>query len=103
MSIGGYPFKIGRRSRNPFGANDLLLDDSQPYQISRNHITLSEVEGHLLVQDRGSFLGTWVNGNAIGGKHEHKQAELRVGDNTLTLGGQGSPFEFVVRVPEAHA
>jgi len=103
IAIGRYPFKIGRRSRNPFGANDLLLEDSQPYQISRNHIAVSEVEGKLVVQDRGSFLGASVNGEAIGGKHDVKAVELVEGDNALVLGGQGSPFEFVLRVADAQA
>ena len=103
IAIGSYPFKIGRRSRNPFGANDLLLEDSQPYQISRNHIAVSEVEGKLVIQDRGSFLGASVNGAAIGGKHDVEAVELVEGDNALVLGGQGSPFEFVLRVADVQA
>ena len=100
VEVTHYPFRIGRRSRNPFGANDLLLDDRQPYQISRNHVSLSEVEGKLVVRDRGSFLGVTVNGEAIGGKKEEKAAELNAGDNALVFGASGSPFEFVLRVDE---
>ena len=98
VEVTHYPFKIGRRSSNPFGANDLLLDDRQPYQISRNHVSLSEVDGKFMVRDRGSFLGAIVNGAPIGGKQHKKAAELTTGDNALVLGATGSPFEFVVRV-----
>ena len=98
VEVTHYPFKIGRRSSNPFGSNDLLLDDRQPYQISRNHVSLSEIDGKVVVRDRGSYLGAMVNGAPIGGKRREKAAELAMGDNALVLGAVGSPFEFVVRV-----
>ena len=41
--------------------------DSLPYQVSRNHCAINMApDGSLLIMDRGSTLGTIVNGKPIG-------------------------------------
>jgi CRP-like cAMP-binding protein len=62
-----FPFRIGRQSPDPLVYNDLMLPDSVPLQISRHHLALIAREGRVGVVDRGSTLGSWVDGQQLGG------------------------------------
>ena len=48
--------------------NDLMLPDSVPLQISRHHLAFIAHEGRVGVVDRGSTLGSWVDGQQLGGR-----------------------------------
>ena len=91
------PFRIGRvsdaKEMEALDLNDLWIIDAKPYQVSRNHLSIDQWEtGRYVVRDRGSFLGTVVNGQQIGGKSKSRMAELKTGDNTLAVGSVDSPY-----------
>lgn len=96
------PFRIGRRHAGEgadiLSANDLSLRDQYPYQISRNHCAIERIGSELVVRDRGSTLGTILNGQSIGTESEHMILPLQPGANKLVLGGDDSPFQFNVQV-----
>lgn len=97
-----FPYRIGRAEHKSvpsvFSANDFVLHDEKPYQVSRNHCSI-ECEGdHLFVRDRGSMVGTLVNGQPIGIGTNSLTADLAPGINTLTLGMENSPFQFTIEV-----
>lgn len=100
--IQSFPFKIGRKMGGFFSDvmsyNNLLLRAKPPYHISRNHCSInkdSEVERYY-VQDRGSTLGTVVNGQRIGGKLQINEAELDRKTNELILGLPNSPYKYEI-------
>lgn len=99
------PFRIGRRQSGEgadiLSANDLSLRDNYPYQISRNHCSIERSGSELIVRDRGSTLGTILNGQAIGTEAEHMALPLQPGANKLVLGGEESSFQFNVQVESA--
>ena len=51
-----------------------------------------------MVRDRGSTLGTILNGQAMGTESEHMAVPLQPGANKLVLGGEDSTFQFNVQV-----
>ena len=63
-----FPFRIGRQSPDPLVYNDLMLPDTVPLQISRHHLAFVAHEGRVGVVDRGSTLGSWVDGQQLGGR-----------------------------------
>lgn len=64
------PFRIGRRDQDPLRCNELELEDRPPYRVSRHHLLLDLEQGRLVVYDRGSRVGSWVNGQPLGGKSQ---------------------------------
>lgn len=96
------PFRIGRRQAGEgadiLSANDLALRDQYPYQISRNHCAIERIGSELVVRDRGSTLGTILNGRSIGTEAEHMVLPLQPGSNQLVLGGDDSTIHFNVQV-----
>ena len=97
-----FPFKIGREGNlgpdSPFGLNDLFLKDRIPWNVSRNHCAIERRGGTVLVKDRGSNVGTVVNGTPIGVRFTKVAAELNPGENELILGVKSSPHVFTVTV-----
>ncbi len=93
-----FPFRMGRWSddfqSDVFISNDLFIRDEFPYQISRNHCAIEREGLQFYILDRGSALGTTVNGVHIGGKGGDTVAPLRSGENELRLGGETSPYLF---------
>src|SRR4029450_8055691 len=67
FQIRQFPFRIGRQSPDPLVYNDLMFSDSVPLQISRHHLAFIAHEGRVGVVDRGSTLGSWVDGQQLGG------------------------------------
>jgi CRP-like cAMP-binding protein len=98
LPIRTFPFRIGRapeeKEKTSLNVNNLDLHDSVPYKMSREHLSIEIHGGKVVVFDRGSYLGTTVNGVKIGGHHKEGRVELRLGDNNLVLGGKGSRFRF---------
>lgn len=106
LPLDGYPiknqvFRVGRTSNNhedPFEVNDLVLLDNPPFNISRNHFSIERTPETVLVHDRGSYLGTIVNGQMIGGHHRSAVVPLKEGENEIIAGSHHSPFKFRVIV-----
>lgn len=71
--------------------NDLYLNDSPPFNVSRNHCSINFSENRYFVLDRGSTLGTIVNGKEIGG-YGKNSAILDLDENELILGPSTSLY-----------
>ncbi len=97
-----FPFKIGREGTlgpdSPFGMNDLFLRDRMPWNVSRNHCAIERRGGTIVVKDRGSNVGTIVNGTQIGMRFSKVAADLKPGENQLVIGVEGSPHVFAIIV-----
>ena len=92
-----FPFRIGRRSPDPLVYNDLMLPDSVPLQISRHHLAFITQGGRLGVVDRGSTLGSWVDGRQVGGPSNLRGPLFFTGpEGLLVLGHRDSPFRYLV-------
>jgi len=99
VTINKFPFKIGRRSHHAtdiLSSNDLYLEDDSPYNVSRNHFLINLVNNNVYVTDRGSTLGTIVNGNRISG--DTTPMLLNKQKNEVIVGGLQSPFKFEIDV-----
>ena len=102
IQVAKLPFLVGRvpvdGEAQPLRRPDLLIDDEEPFRLSRQHFMIARSGDRLLVSDLGSTLGTMVNGRAIG-HHFMKDAEpLHRGENHIVAGGWNSPFEFLVSI-----
>jgi pSer/pThr/pTyr-binding forkhead associated (FHA) protein len=97
FQITRFPFLIGRQSPDPLVYNDLMLSDSVPLQISRHHLALIAHEGRVGVVDRGSTLGSWVDGQQLGGPSGVSGPLFFTGsEGLLVLGSRDSPFTYRV-------
>ena len=93
------PFRIGRRNRDPFAYNDLMLPDTEPMQISRHHLALVMHQGQVGVVDRGSTLGSWVDGQPLGGPSGYSgPVFFAKSEGLLVLGTADSPFRYRVNI-----
>jgi CRP-like cAMP-binding protein len=101
-AIKDFPYSIGREGSvgpdSPFGMNDLFLKDRIPWNVSRNHCAIERRGGTILIRDRGSNVGTIVNGTPIGVRFTKVAAELNPGENELIIGVRSSPHVFVITV-----
>lgn len=104
LRITKFPFRMGRHSdsggteANIFSVNDYPLLDEEPYQVSRSHCSIEREGDSFFIRDRGSKLGTIVNGNPIGIHHSTLTCDLREGVNTVVLGSIRSPFKFQIEL-----
>ncbi len=102
VTLTRFPFKIGRETQHRyddiFVDNDLYLSDEMPYNISRNHMSINFYRDQYYILDRGSSLGTIVNGVSIGGKSSNFKRELKKGENIVVLGAETSPYKFKIIV-----
>lgn len=100
IAITEFPFVIGREVRRgetrPAHKIDLVIRDEEPYRLSRLHFWFARGSDGLRVRDRGSTLGTIVNGTGIGHHFARDNALLDRGENTIVAGGIGSPYAFRV-------
>jgi len=100
IDITKIPFQIGRLSKaSVFGSNDLDIQDTEPYRVSRCHCLITIVDNEYYVVDTVSSRGTTVDGNKIGGREEQKRVLLKSGKHRITLGGEESPYVFDLVVP----
>ena len=100
FQITQFPFRVGRQSPDPLVYNDLMLPDSVPLQISRHHLAFIAQEGRVGVVDRGSSLGSWVDGQQIGGPSRLSGPVFFTGsEGTLVLGNRDSSFRYRVSFP----
>jgi len=97
MQINNFPFKVGRKHESGevdvLSDNDLYLEDFPPFNVSRNHFLIDKAEGRYIVVDRGSRLGTIVNGGRI-----DVQRILNKRDNEVIAGPHRSPFVFKLEI-----
>jgi CRP-like cAMP-binding protein len=102
VPIDKLPYVVGRIHLDGEGASalapDLLIEDSPPFRLSRQHFMITRSAQQLLISDLGSALGTIVNGQAIGHHFMRDTAPLIHGENDVLAGGRGSLFEFAVTV-----
>jgi CRP-like cAMP-binding protein len=97
FEITQFPFRIGRESADPLVYNDLMLPDSVPLQISRHHLAFIKHQGRVGVVDRGSTLGSWVDGRQVGGPSGLPGPVFFTGsEGLLVLGTRDSPFRYRV-------
>jgi hypothetical protein len=103
VGLGDRPFVVGRRpvagEGLPPREPDLMLDDPQPFRLSRNHFVIEQRPEGYHVRDLCSTLGTIVNGQAIGDQFGGDDVRLRLGENEVIAGGIGSRFVFSVSIP----
>ena len=100
IDITKIPFQIGRFSKaSVFGSNDLDIQDTEPYRVSRCHCLITIVDNEYYVVDTVSSRGTTVDDNKIGGREEQKRVLLESGKHRITLGGEESPYVFDLLVP----
>lgn len=94
------PFRIGRAFGDAgvalFAKNDLSITDEPPYHISRNHCEIDVDRDGVVLRDRGSTLGTIVNGAAIGIHEGTIQAVLKQGENAVILGSEDSCHRLLI-------
>jgi CRP-like cAMP-binding protein len=100
FQITQFPFRVGRQSPDPLVYNDLMIPDSVPLQISRHHLAFIAHEGRVGVVDRGSSLGSWVDGQQLGGPSRLSGPVFFTGsEGILVLGNRDSPFRYRVSLP----
>ena len=100
IDISKIPFQIGRTSRSSvFGSNDLDIEDTEPYRVSRCHCLITIVDNEYYVVDTVSSRGTVVDDSKIGGREELKRVLLESGKHRIILGGEESPYVFDLEVP----
>ena len=103
-----FPFAFGRRADlaacvDVFSKTHLLIGDRMPYRVSRTHCAIEKEKGAYFIQDRGSKLGTIVNGIMLGSGSKEHRVRLRTGKNTLVLGPANSTIRFILTVPEVES
>jgi CRP-like cAMP-binding protein len=99
LEIRRFPFRVGRQSHNPLVHNDLSLQDAVPWQLSRHHLALVVEGGRVGVLDRGSHLGTGVDGQRLGGRTGEAGPIFFAGPRgELVLGDSDSPFRYEVAI-----
>ena len=102
LALSDLPFVVGRRpfaeEAPPLWQPDLMLDDTAPFRLSRNHFIIEMRGGDYHVRDLCSTLGTIVNGVPIGNHFRTDDAPLRAGENEVIAGGADSLFVFSVSI-----
>jgi hypothetical protein len=102
VGLGNRPFVVGRRPVAAEGLPprqpDLVLDDTGPFRLSRNHFMIEQRHEGYHVRDLRSTLGTIVNGQRIGGDFRTDDVLLRAGKNEVIAGGVDSLFVFSVSI-----
>lgn len=98
------PFRIGRAyfdtAVSALARNDLSIEEAHPYQLSRNHCEIDFEHGHFILRDRGSKLGSWVNGTHVSVDAGLISSPLKVGENKLILGNGDSPHRYSITIEE---
>lgn len=69
-----------------------------PFHLSREHFQVEYRDRQYFLRDRGSSLGSIVNGHPIGGSHDEKVQKLIRGENIVLIGYEDSPFRFIIEI-----
>ncbi|MCG6534605.1 MAG: HD domain-containing protein [Syntrophales bacterium LBB04] len=106
LNIRYFPFRIGRLSAyyGLFSNDpDLMIEDEEPYLLSRRHLVLERRDGRIFAVDEGTRSGSLVNGVLLGGeKGKVRELPLKDGSNDIVLGGGNYPFVFDMKVVQDH-
>lgn len=98
------PFRVGRAyfdtATSALARNDLSIEESHPYQLSRNHCEIDFEHGHFILRDRGSKLGSWVNGVQVAVDSGLISSPLKVGENKIIFGNGDSPHRYTITIEE---
>lgn len=96
LVIPRFPFRIGGDggSDRLFVNNDLVLRPTDTSRVARNHCMFIDVNGRCFLVDRGSRMGTFVNGARVGGLRAPSRIELSVGRSELAVAGPRSAYRF---------
>ena len=105
VKVEALPFRIGRRPEpgesGPDVSIQLEVEDTEPYQMSRDHCAIVRLNDGVGLKDSGSHWGTLVNGVRIGGAgNRERVSRLRKGYNTVIAGSGKSRFHFAIVVDE---
>jgi len=100
LVVGHFPFRIGGDSGSDrlFVNNDLVLPPRESSPVARNHCMLINVSGKCFLVDRGSRMGTFVNGTRVGGPRSPSRVELGAGRSEVAVAGPRSAYRFRVIV-----
>lgn len=96
IEITRFPFNVGRMSSDGPGEgaksrSSLLIEDRQPYHLSRRQFAIVRMGTQVALSDIGSRLGTFVDGRPIGAS----PFPLPRGEAVeISAGGASSPFRF---------
>ncbi|MFO0944357.1 MAG: FHA domain-containing protein [Planctomycetota bacterium] len=115
LTLDIYPFRVGRESRRRevtralLGAgerrqnsanrnNDLYIaEQTREVFVSREHFEIQRDGDSYFLVDRNSALGTWVEGNLVGGSRKGGRVPLHSGDVIIVASHQsGLVFKFLV-------
>lgn len=96
FQINKFPFRIGRQSHDPLAHNELMIPDLvPPLHISRHHVAFIKHQGRIGVADRGSTLGSLVDGRQLGGPEgHHGPLFFERSEGILVLGSRQSSFRY---------
>lgn len=102
ISVHELPFRIGRAAsgegKDTYRDVHLTIEDARPFNLSRRHFSIEEEAGALVVRDCGSYHGTTLNGQILGGEGRPLSAPLMTGESELVAGRSDSPFRFRILV-----
>ena len=99
FEITKFPFRIGRRSHDPLVTNDLMIPDSEPYQVAVHHLAFIQGHDGISVVDRGSQFGSLLNGDQLGGvSGDPNPVVLTEPESILVLGHVTSPFKYKIHL-----
>ncbi len=102
IEINKFPFKVGRFTKRSadmlFHKNDLNLLDNPPYSISRSHFSITKKKGNYYFTDRGSKIGTIVNGKRISESHKRTKIILDQSRNKILFGYESDNLEFSIEI-----
>ncbi|MGK7873828.1 MAG: cyclic nucleotide-binding domain-containing protein [Xenococcaceae cyanobacterium] len=100
VTIEKFPYRLGREElpmkSNVFCNNDFTIRDLLPFQVSRNHCSIEREGDNFFIRDRGSRLGTIVNGKYLSIHTSTLKAKLKPGKNTLILDTNTSEIRYTV-------
>lgn len=87
-----------RRTGTMTPNNDLyLFNVGRKMFISREHMQIERCGDVFEVVDRGSFCGTTVDGNLVGGENRGGRCTVRDG-SVIVLGTAASPYAYRLKV-----
>jgi pSer/pThr/pTyr-binding forkhead associated (FHA) protein len=110
----GFPFRIGRESRAGHRVaprviaerrktevrtnNEVYLaENTEPFNVSREHLQIEHNGSDYILTDRQSTCGTLVEGRVIGGQHVGGAVLLHDGD-VIIVGTSASRYIFKFRI-----
>jgi pSer/pThr/pTyr-binding forkhead associated (FHA) protein len=114
LEIITFPFRVGRESRSEQrvaprtiaerrqpgspSSNELYLSEqTEPFNVSREHFQIEHNGTRFVLTDRQSTCGTLVEGRVVGGRNTGGAVPLRDGD-VIIVGTSASRYVFKFRV-----